>query len=101
MHPLNLKPAFLALLAAMAFSPWTAGAFDWPEKPTAEVKADLIAYAKSVGHGEFAATIELGHSVGHRESYREMYERKDRLGAQDVPWPRVYPLGFGESVIWR
>ena len=58
MHPLNLKPAFLALLAATAFSPWMVGAFDWPEKPTAEVKADLIAYAKSVGRAEFAAAIE-------------------------------------------
>ena len=40
---------------------------------------------------------ELGHGVDHRESYREMYVRKDRLGDRDFPWPRVHPLGWGES----
>ena len=43
---------------------------------------------------------ELGHSVDHRESYREMYTRKDRLGNREFPWPRVHPLGYGESFLF-
>lgn len=40
---------------------------------------------------------ELMHKVNHRESYREMYERKDRLGGSDFDWPRTIPLICGES----
>lgn len=43
---------------------------------------------------------EIMHRVTHRESYQEMYGRKDRLGDRSVHWPRVYPLGWGESIIW-
>ena len=43
---------------------------------------------------------ELGHSVDHRESYREMYTSKDRLGNREFPWPRVHPLGYGESFLF-
>lgn len=43
---------------------------------------------------------ELGHGVDHRESYREMYTRKDRLGNREFPWPRVHPLGYGESFLF-
>ena len=42
---------------------------------------------------------ELTHVVSHRESYWEMYERKDRLGDRSFPWPCVRPLGYGESVV--
>ena len=41
---------------------------------------------------------ELGHRVQQRESYWEMYTRKDRLGDRKFPWPRVHPLGYGESI---
>ena len=41
---------------------------------------------------------ELTHPVSNRESYWEMYERKDRLGGRPFPWPQVRPLGYGESV---
>ena len=44
---------------------------------------------------------ELGHSVDHRESYREMYTSKDRLGNREFPWPRVHPLGYGESFLFK
>lgn len=44
---------------------------------------------------------EIMHTVPHRESYQEMYERADRLGDRSFPWPRVCPLGFGESVRWK
>ena len=44
---------------------------------------------------------ELTHVVFHRESYWEMYERKDRLGDRSFPWPRVRPLGYGESVLFE
>ena len=44
---------------------------------------------------------ELGHSVNHRESYWEMYTRKDRLGDRKFPWPRVHPLAYGESFTFR
>lgn len=44
---------------------------------------------------------ELGHRVQQRESYWEMYERKDRLGDRTFPWPRVHPLGHGESFTVR
>ena len=40
---------------------------------------------------------ELGHRVQQRESYWEMYTRQDRLGNREFPWPRVHPLGYGES----
>ena len=43
---------------------------------------------------------EIMHAVTHRESYQEMYERKDRLGDRSFPWPRVYPLGWGEGIVW-
>ena len=43
---------------------------------------------------------ELGHSVDHRESYHEMYTRKDRLGNREFSWPRVHPLGYGESFLF-
>jgi hypothetical protein len=41
------------------------------------------------------------HTVPHRESYQEMYERAERLGDRSFPWPRVCPIGFGESVRWK
>ena len=44
---------------------------------------------------------ELGHGVDHRESYHEMYTRKDRLGNREFPWPRVHPLGYGESFLFE
>ena len=44
---------------------------------------------------------ELGHGVDHRESYHEMYTRKDRLGNREFPWPRVHPLGYGESFLFK
>ena len=43
---------------------------------------------------------ELGHGVDHRESYHEMYTRKDRLGNREFPWPCVHPLGYGESFLF-
>ena len=43
---------------------------------------------------------ELGHGVDHRESHHEMYTRKDRLGNREFPWPRVHPLGYGESFLF-
>ena len=42
---------------------------------------------------------ELTHVVLHRESYWEMYERKDRLRDRSFPWPCVRPLGYGESAV--
>ena len=42
---------------------------------------------------------EITHPVTNRESYWEMYERKDRLGDRAFPWPSVRPLGYGESVV--
>ena len=44
---------------------------------------------------------EVMHGVPHRESYREMYTDKYRLGCPDFAWPRVVPLGWGESLIFR
>lgn len=41
---------------------------------------------------------EVMHSVPHRESYREMYTSKVRLGCPGFAWPRVMPLAWGESV---
>ena len=41
---------------------------------------------------------ELNHRVQQRESYWEMYTRKDRLGDRKFPWPRVHPLGYGENL---
>ena len=41
---------------------------------------------------------ELMHTVDHRESYREMYEDKRRLGCPGFEWPQVTPLAWGESV---
>jgi len=44
---------------------------------------------------------ELNHRVQQRESYWEMYTRKDRLGNREFPWPRVHPLGYGESFMFK
>lgn len=41
---------------------------------------------------------ELMHTVDHRESYREMYEDKRRLGCPGFEWPHVKPLAWGESL---
>ena len=41
---------------------------------------------------------ELGHNVKQRESYWEMYVRKDRLNKKDFPWPRIHPLSYGENI---
>ena len=41
---------------------------------------------------------ELNHRVQQRESYWEMYTRKDRLGDRKFPWPRVLPMGYGENI---
>lgn len=41
---------------------------------------------------------EQGHSVGHRESYKEMYQRGDRLNNKSFPWPQIWALAWGESV---
>ena len=41
---------------------------------------------------------EQGHSVGHRESYREMYERGDRLNNKKFAWPQIWALAWGESI---
>lgn len=39
---------------------------------------------------------ELEHSVDHRESYRELYHRPDRLGHPSYPYPPVMVLDNGE-----
>lgn len=44
---------------------------------------------------------EVMHSVPHRESYREMYTDGSRLGCPGFAWPRVIPLGWGESLTFR
>ena len=41
---------------------------------------------------------ELMHTVDHRESYREMYEDKRRLGCPGFEWPHIKPLAWGESL---
>ena len=43
---------------------------------------------------------ELGHSVGHRESYHEMYTTPERLGKPAFPLKRTFPLGWGECFRW-
>lgn len=43
---------------------------------------------------------ELGHTVNHRESYREMYTDPKRLAAPGFRWPRVKPLAWGESLLF-
>lgn len=42
---------------------------------------------------------ELSHPVNHRESYRELFSRPDRLGNPSTKYPRVFLLDIGESVI--
>ena len=41
---------------------------------------------------------ELTHTVDHRESYRELFTREDRLGNPAAAYPRVYLLDIGESL---
>lgn len=40
---------------------------------------------------------ELYHSVAHRESYRELFARPDRLGNEELKYPRVVLLDIGEN----
>lgn len=44
---------------------------------------------------------ELFHPVGHRESYRELFTRKDRLGDAGTEYPRVILQDIGEPVSLR
>ena len=39
---------------------------------------------------------ELGHTVNHRESYWELFTRKDRLADPSYSYPPVRLLGIGE-----
>ena len=41
---------------------------------------------------------ELNHTVDHRESYRELFSREDRLGGPDASYPKVYLLDIGEGI---
>lgn len=40
---------------------------------------------------------EFFHGVDHRESYRELFSHKDRLGRPGFPYPNVCLLDIGES----
>lgn len=42
---------------------------------------------------------ELTHPVNHRESYRELFTRPDRLGDPQRQYPRVFLLDIGESIV--
>lgn len=42
---------------------------------------------------------ELYHTVDHRESYRELYSRKDRLGDNSYKYPAVVLMEIGESAV--
>lgn len=41
---------------------------------------------------------ELYHTVDHRESYRELFSRPDRLGERDSTYPQVILVDIGEKV---
>lgn len=41
---------------------------------------------------------ELCHSVDHRESYRELFTREDRLGNKDFQYPTTILLDNGEQI---
>ena len=43
---------------------------------------------------------ELGHSVNQRESYHELFSRKDRLGNPDFAYPDIMVLECGENVLF-
>lgn len=69
------------------------------------VRAMVGACAAAPGFNRSKAVLipshenEITHGVSNRESYWEMYERKDRLGGKSFPWPQVRPLGYGESIV--
>ena len=68
------------------------------------VKAMVGACAAAPGFDRSKAVLipshenEITHPVSNRESYWEMYERKDRLRDKSFPWPHVCPLGYGENI---
>lgn len=41
---------------------------------------------------------ELTHTVNHRESYKELFLREDRLGDASAQYPRIFLLDIGESI---
>lgn len=43
---------------------------------------------------------ELGHSVGHRESYLELYTRTDRMGNKEFKYPEFRVLNCGEAIFY-
>jgi len=43
---------------------------------------------------------EMSHTVGHRESYRELFERQDRLGNRSFTFPPVFVLDCGERLAY-
>ena len=42
---------------------------------------------------------EFGHPVDHRESYRELFDRKDRLGNPDFNYPAYLLMDIGENIL--
>ena len=44
---------------------------------------------------------ELNHTVSHRESYRELFSRPDRLGDADAVYPEVVLMDIGEKYTLR
>lgn len=44
---------------------------------------------------------ELTHGVDHRESYRELFNRPDRLGDPSRQYPRVFLLDVGEDIVLK
>ena len=44
---------------------------------------------------------ELSHRVQQRESYMELYTRKDRMAAEGVIWPRAQVLYYGDGILWK
>ena len=52
----------IALVTVAAVLP--AAAFDWKAKPIAELKADLVAYARKVGESNLADRVEKSVGAG-------------------------------------
>ena len=58
------------------------------------------ALAPEGAHPMFIASHEneFGHGVDHRESYHELFSRKDRLGDPDFKYPPFLLMDIGENI---
>ena len=66
---------------------------------TFDIVKDMAGYDRTTTYMIPEHENELTHGVDHRESYRELFTRPDRLGDPERQYPRVFLLDIGEDIV--